>query len=105
MSRFTVACAGVLWAFAALVSTATATTLVEFDAAAAGAGVDPTGVSPAWTRSSSDGLGMVNNGSYLLQDDTANPGEQYREYLSPSAGAEPWFAAGHHTASSFASAH
>ena len=58
---------------------------VEFDAATAGAGVDPTGVVPAWTLY---GTAMTNNGSLLLQDNTAdNPTQQSGEYLSPSAGA------------------
>lgn len=68
-----------------MVSSAAGSVLVEFDAASAGAGVDPTGVTPAWTRY---GTPMTNNGSYLLQDNTADdPATSSGEYLSPSAGA------------------
>jgi PEP-CTERM motif len=60
-----------------------AAVLVEFDAAAAGAGVDPAGV--GWTGF---GVPMVNNGTFLLQDNTADdPDTSSGEYLSPSAGA------------------
>ena len=59
--------------------------LVSFDAAAAGAGVGPDGVSPAWTKY---GTAMTNTGAYLLQDNTADePATSSGEYLSPSAGA------------------
>jgi PEP-CTERM motif len=64
------------------VSEASAAILAEFDAAAAGAGVDPTGVSPAWTLS---GVPMANNGGFLLQDNTANdPTTESGGYLSPA---------------------
>jgi PEP-CTERM motif-containing protein len=60
-----------------------AAVLVEFDAAAAGAGVDPAGV--GWTGF---GTPMVNNGAFLLQDNTADdPATSSGEYLSPNAGA------------------
>ncbi len=63
---------------------AKATVLVQYNAAAAGAGVTPTGVDPAWTFSGGGNPQMVNNGSYLLQgNETAG---SYGEYLSPSAG-------------------
>ena len=66
-------------------SAASGATLVKYDAAAAGAGVDPTGVSPAWTRF---GVLMTNNGTALVQDNTADdPTTESGEYLSPSAGA------------------
>jgi len=61
-----------------------ATTLVSYDAAAAGSGITPTGVSPAWSYSGGGNPQMVNNGIFLLQD---NPAGAYGEYLSPSAGA------------------
>lgn len=57
---------------------ASATILREFDAATAGAGVTPT--AQGWSGSG----GMVNNGAYLLQDNTGVPGAQSGEYLSPS---------------------
>jgi len=57
---------------------ASAAVLLEFDAAAAGAGVTPS--AQGWTGSG----GMTNNGSYLLQDNTGVPGAQSGEYLSPS---------------------
>jgi hypothetical protein len=67
-----------------LASSAVGSALVQFDAATAGAGVDPTGVTPAWTRY---GTPMTNNGTFLLQDNTADdPGTSSGEYLSPSAG-------------------
>lgn len=76
------------WALAfALIGagTAWATVRVSFDAATAGAGTDPTAVSPAWTRFGSP---MNNNGAYLLQDNTGNdPTTESGEYLSPTAGA------------------
>jgi PEP-CTERM motif len=50
--------------------------VAEFDAAAAGAGVDPTGVVPAWTKG---GLAFVNDGTVLLQ----NTGQSFGEYDSP----------------------
>ncbi len=66
---------------------ASGTTVISYDAAGAVPPLaDPTGVTPAWSRSSIDGLGMVNNGTFLLQDDTAVAGQQYREYLSPAIG-------------------
>ena len=55
-----------------------ATKLLEFDAAAAGAGNTPT--SQGWTQF---GSAMTNNGSFLLQDNTGVGGEQSGEYLSP----------------------
>ena len=58
--------------------------LVSFDAAVAGSGVTPTGVVPAWTFSGGGNPQMVNNGSYLLQN---NSPTTYGEYYSPSAGA------------------
>lgn len=58
--------------------------LVSFDAALAGAGITPTGVVPAWTFSGGGNPQMVNNGSFLLQNN--DPGG-YGEYYSPSAGA------------------
>jgi len=59
-----------------------AAVLAEFDAAAAGAGVDPTGVVPAWTLS---GVPMVNSGAFLLQDNTADdPTTESGGYLSPA---------------------
>lgn len=61
-----------------------ATVLVSFDAAAAGAGVTPTGVSPAWSYSGGGNPQMVNNGVFLLQNNAVGT---YGEYLSPSAGA------------------
>ena len=61
--------------------------MISYDAAAAVPPLaDPTGVTPPWARSSIDGLGMTNNGMFLLQDDTAVAGQQYREYLSPAFG-------------------
>ena len=62
---------------------AQAAVLVEFDAASAGAGVLPSDV--GWTGF---GTAMVNNGTFLLQDNTGNdPDTESGEYLSPSAGA------------------
>jgi len=53
----------------------------EFDASSAGAGVDPSGVTPAWTRF---GTPMTNTGSFLLQDNTADdPATSSGEYLAP----------------------
>src|ERR1044071_7269265 len=58
------------------------TLLVEYDAVTAGAGNDPSAVVPAWTRF---GTPMVNNGTFLSQDNTAdNPTQGSGEYLSPS---------------------
>lgn len=77
--------AGALTAMMLFAATASASVLVKYDAAAAGAGVDPTGVSPAWQRF---GTPMTNNGTALVQDNTADdPATQSGEYLSPSAGA------------------
>jgi hypothetical protein len=56
-----------------------ATLLLEYDAAAAGAGVTPAG--QGWTQY---GSAMTNNGSYLLQDNTGVAGQQSGEYLSPT---------------------
>jgi len=62
---------------------AQAAVLVEFDAATAGAGVVPSDV--GWTGF---GTSMINNGTFLLQDNTGNdPDTESGEYLSPSAGA------------------
>jgi len=62
-----------------------AAVVVEYDAATAGAGVEPNEVSPAWTGG---GTAMTNNGTFLLQDNTANdPSTQSGDYTSPSAGA------------------
>jgi PEP-CTERM motif len=61
---------------------ASAAVLMEFDAAAAGAGVDPTGVVPAWSLA---GVPMANNGAFMLQDNTANdPTTESGAYLSPT---------------------
>jgi len=60
----------------------TNTPLIEYDAVAAGAGVDPTGVVPAWTKY---GTAMTNNGAVLVQNNTADdPITQSGEYLSPA---------------------
>ncbi len=60
-----------------------AAVLVGFDAAAAGAGVEPDEL--GWTGY---GTAMANNGAFLLQDNTGDdPDTQSGEYLSPSAGA------------------
>jgi hypothetical protein len=74
------ACAAAVLAsgLATMSTTVRATTLLEFDSATAGAGVTPSDV--GWTRF---GTPMTNNGTYLLQDNTAVPGEQSGEYLSP----------------------
>src|SRR5437773_1862053 len=65
----------------ALATGSQAAVLVSYDAAAAGAGNDPTAVVPPWTRF---GTPMVNNGTFLLQDNTANnPTQDSGEYLSP----------------------
>jgi hypothetical protein len=57
-----------------------AAVLLEFDAAAAGAGVGPDSL--GWTKY---GTAMVNNGAFLLQDNTSNdPDTESGEYLSPS---------------------
>jgi hypothetical protein len=59
--------------------TAGAAVLVEFDAATAGVGVEPD--DQGWTLS---GTPMVNNGAFLLQDNTANdPTTESGAYLSP----------------------
>jgi PEP-CTERM motif len=50
--------------------------VAEFDAVTAGAGVDPTGVVPAWTKG---GQAFVNDGTVLLQ----NTGQFFGEYDSP----------------------
>jgi hypothetical protein len=57
--------------------------VVEYDAVAAGAGNEPQDVVPPWTKY---GVGnMVNNGTYLLQDWTADdPTTQSGEYDSPA---------------------
>lgn len=60
---------------------ADAAVLVGYDAAAAGAGVTPAGV--GWSQFGSP---MVNNGTFLLQDNTGDdPVDSSGEYLSPSA--------------------
>ncbi|MBX3427127.1 MAG: hypothetical protein KF688_15730 [Pirellulales bacterium] len=70
----------VAWCAATLqMPQAAATLLLEFNAATAGAGVTPS--DQGWTRF---GTPMVNNGVYLLQDNTGVPGEQSGEYLSPT---------------------
>ncbi|MEZ6193669.1 MAG: PEP-CTERM sorting domain-containing protein [Phycisphaerales bacterium] len=62
---------------------ADAAVLVGFDAAAAGAGVTPAG--QGWTQY---GTPMVNNGSFLLQDNTGDdPATSSGEYLSPTVAA------------------
>jgi hypothetical protein len=62
---------------------ADAAVLVGFDAAAAGAGVTPAGV--GWTQFGSP---MTNNGTFLLQDNTADdPATSSGEYLSPTVAA------------------
>jgi len=54
--------------------------LVSYDAVAAGAGVTP--ATEGWGQF---GVPMVNNGTFLLQDNTANdPDTESGEYLSPS---------------------
>ena len=53
--------------------------VVEFDAATAGVGVDPTGVAPAWTLG---GQAFVNDGTVLLQELTPT-GTKFGEYDSP----------------------
>ncbi len=59
---------------------AVGTVLVEFDAAVAGAGVQPDDV--GWSLS---GLPMVNLGAFLLQDNTANdPDTEFGAYTSPT---------------------
>lgn len=60
-------------------SASAANLLLNYDAAAAGAGVTPQG--QGWTQY---GTPMVNNGSYLLQDNTGVAGPQSGEYLSPT---------------------
>lgn len=57
-------------------ATAQGAVVAEFDAAAAGPGVDPTGVVPAWTKG---GTAFTNDGTVLLQD-TA---QHFGEYDSP----------------------
>ncbi len=62
---------------------ADAALLVGFDAAAAGAGVTP--ASQGWSQF---GTPMVNNGAFLLQDNTADdPATSSGEYLSPTVAA------------------
>lgn len=57
-----------------------AAVVMSYDAAAAGAGVTPSDV--GWTRY---GTPMTNNGSYLLQNNTADdPDTSSGEYLSPA---------------------
>lgn len=86
MTRISVKMAGC----AAIIGVASTTAgaaqlLLSFDAAAAGPGVTPTGVSPAWTFSGANGgAQMANNGSFLLQDQTSVAGQQSSEYLSPT---------------------
>ena len=75
--------AAVLLSWLASFATPYAATLASYDAAAAGAGVTPTAVSPAWTFSGGGYPQMVNNGTFLLQ--SGSPGT-YGEYTSPSAG-------------------
>ncbi len=82
--------AGNLWDGAALANDKfirmkklTGTPLVQFDAAAAGAGIEPPEVSPAWVLSGS--AAMTNNGAYLLQDNTVNPASETGAYQSPTA--------------------
>lgn len=62
-----------------------ATVLLEFDAATAGAGIEPNDV--GWGQSTNDAPAMTNNGTYLLQDKTGVAGQQYGEYLSPALAA------------------
>lgn len=71
------------------VSTLNATTLVEYNAASAGSGVEPNDLPGdlAWIWIGSD-TSMVNNGTYLLQDSTANDDgttatTDYSYYASP----------------------
>jgi hypothetical protein len=60
----------------------TGTSVQGFDAAVAGAGVEPNEVNPAWTAFGS--ALMANNGVFLLQDNTVNPAAQSGEYYSPA---------------------
>jgi hypothetical protein len=75
----------IVGAAALMVTPARATVLLEYNAATAGAGVEPNDV--GWSVSTNDTPAMTNNGTYLLQDKTGVSGQQYGEYLSPSLAA------------------
>lgn len=70
-------------------ATADARVLAEYDAKAAGKGIAPDQVKPAWEL---QGDGMTNNGKFLLQDTTAaNPKTSLGNYTSPqSPGLMKW---------------
>jgi hypothetical protein len=55
---------------------------VQYDAVAAGGGVEPNEIAPAWVLSGS--RGMVNNGSCLLQNNTSSPAAETGVYQSPA---------------------
>jgi uncharacterized lipoprotein YddW (UPF0748 family) len=71
--------ASMVWIGASATCGAAPIKLLEFDAALAGAGNTP--ASQGWTQY---GTAMPNNGSFLLQDNTAVDGQQSGEYLSPT---------------------
>jgi len=76
----TLSATGLCLAVALGVNDVSAAVLVEYDAVAAGAGVQPDGV--GWTLS---GVPMVNNGAFMLQDNTGNdPTTESGAYLSPN---------------------
>jgi hypothetical protein len=77
--------AGAMLATGLIAGPARATLLLEYDAATAGAGVEPNDV--GWGVSTNDPPAMINNGTFLLQDKTGVSGQQYGEYLSPALGA------------------
>jgi PEP-CTERM motif len=74
--RQTIICSVGALAMCLSATTSMGAVVAEYDAVAAGAGVGPTGVVPAWTKG---GLAFVNDGTVLLQ----NTIQSFGEYDSP----------------------